>query len=79
MTVGPSASQSVPILLHSNRGDAGTEEGGDAPVVVMVEKCFVGCRRAVHAQGVTKQLGHEKFARVSRRALSLGTTKLFCP
>ena len=29
-TVEPSARQSVPILLHSNRGDAGTDDGGEA-------------------------------------------------
>ena len=32
-TVEPSARQSVPILLHSNRGEAGTDDDGEAVTI----------------------------------------------
>lgn len=43
--VEPSASQSVPILLHSKTGDAGTDEGGEMGAPASSIPVRKGCDR----------------------------------
>ena len=57
-TVEPSARQSVPILLHSNRGEAGTDDDGEAVTIargrrllreVSISNFFLLIHDSIHA------------------------------
>jgi len=58
MRVEPSASQSVPILLHSKTGDAGTDEGGEmgAPASSIFRRA---CDRAENFQDASHHMSSE--------------------